>query len=84
MLKGREARQEVTHEDWVMWTDQIENSLTRAEAAGKDKDLIVLLRLAWQIGRDHLKERAKAEQTAKEINTIKPKIGRNQTWKKEQ
>lgn len=70
MLKGREARQEVTHEDWVMWTDQIENSLARAEAAGKDKDLIVLLRLAWQIGRDHLKERAKAEQTAEEINTM--------------
>ncbi len=60
----------MTHEDWVKWTDQIENSLARAEAAGKDKDLIVLLRLAWQVGRDHLKERAKAEQTAKEINTM--------------
>ena len=55
MLKGREARQEVTHEDWVMWTDQIENSLARAEAAGKDKDLIVLLRLAWQVGIEHIR-----------------------------
>lgn len=42
------------HDDWVKWTDQIENSLVRAEQAGKDKDLIVLLRLAWQIGKDHL------------------------------
>ena len=46
-------------EDWVKWTDQIENSLVRAEAAGKDKDMIVLLRLAYQVGRDHLKEEHK-------------------------
>ena len=45
----------MTHEEWVKWTDQIENSLVRAETSGKDKDIIVLLRLAWQIGRDHLK-----------------------------
>ena len=56
MLKCREARQEVTHEDWVRWTDQIETSLARAEAAGKDKDLIVLLRLAWQVGIEHIRE----------------------------
>lgn len=46
----------MTHDDWVKWTDQIENSLVRAEKAGKDKDIIVLLRLAWQVGRDHIKE----------------------------
>lgn len=44
----------MTHEEWVKWTDQIENSLVRAETAGKDKDIIVLLRLAWQIGKDHI------------------------------
>lgn len=60
----------MTHEEWVKWTDQIENSLVRAEMNGKDKDLIVLLRLAWQVGRDHLKERAKAEQSAKDINAM--------------
>ena len=43
-------------EEWVKWTDQIENSLVRAEKAGKDNDIIILLRLAWQIGRDHIKE----------------------------
>lgn len=48
----------MTHEEWVKWTDQIENSLVRAEMNGKDKDIIILLRLAWQIGRDHLKESA--------------------------
>lgn len=46
----------MTHEEWVKWTDQIENSLVRAETSGKDKDIIVLLRLAWQIGREHVKE----------------------------
>lgn len=78
----------MTHEDWVKWTDQIETSLARAEAAGKDKDLIVLLRLAWQIGRDRLKEQAKAEQSAKDINAmweeLVTELWRNQTWKKEQ
>lgn len=46
----------MTHDDWVKWTDQIENSLVRAEKAGKDKDIIVLLRLAWQIGIEHIRE----------------------------
>lgn len=46
----------MTHDDWVKWTDQIENSLVRAEKAGKDKDIIVLLRLAYQIGRERIKE----------------------------
>lgn len=48
-------------DEWVKWTDQIENSLVRAETAGKDKDLIVLLRLAWQVGRDHIREDGKKD-----------------------
>lgn len=46
----------MTHEEWVKWTDQTENSLVRAEKSGKDKDIIVLLRLAYQICKDHIKE----------------------------
>ena len=46
----------MTHEDWVRYTDQLENSLARAEAAQKDKDIIVLLRMAYQICKERMKE----------------------------
>lgn len=46
----------MTHEDWVRYTDQLENSLARAEAAQKDKDIIVLLRMAYQICKERMIE----------------------------
>lgn len=41
------------------WCDQLENSLVRAESARKDVDLIVMLRLAYQICKDQVKEGGK-------------------------
>ena len=43
------------HEEAVKWLDQIETSLVRAEKAKKDIDTIILLRLAYEI----LKEKVK-------------------------
>lgn len=43
------------HDDWVKWTDQLESSLVRAEAAKKDIDLLVMLRLAYQIAKENMK-----------------------------
>lgn len=44
------------HEDWARFTDQLENSLARAEAAQKDKDIIILLRMAYQICKERMIE----------------------------
>ena len=46
----------MTHEDWVRYTDQLENSLARAEEAKKDNDIIVLLRMAYQICKERMIE----------------------------
>ena len=46
----------MTHDEWVKWCDQLENSLVRAESARKDVDLIVMLRLAHQIAKERVKE----------------------------
>lgn len=46
----------MTHDDWVKWCDQLENSLVRAESARKDVDLIVMLRLAHQIAKEQVKK----------------------------
>lgn len=46
----------MTHDEWVRWLDQIESSLVRAETAKKDIDIIVMLRLAYQICKDQVKE----------------------------
>ena len=45
----------MTHDEWVRWLDQIESSLVRAETAKKDIDLLVVLRLAYQICKDQVK-----------------------------
>ena len=45
----------MTHDEWVRWLDQIESSLVRAETAKKDIDIIVMLRLAYQICKDQVK-----------------------------
>ena len=45
----------MTHDEWVRWLDQIESSLVRAETAKKDRDIIVMLRLAYQICKDQVK-----------------------------
>ena len=45
----------MTHDEWVKWADQIENSLVRAESSRKDVDLIVILRLAYQIAKERVK-----------------------------
>ena len=45
----------MTHDEWVRWLDQIESSLVRAETAKKDRDIIVMLRLAYQIRKDQVK-----------------------------
>ncbi len=49
----------MTHDEWVKWADQLENSLVRAETARKDVDLIVVLRLAYQIAKEKTKETEK-------------------------
>lgn len=46
----------MTHDDWVKWCDQLETSLTRATIYKKDDDLRIVLRLAWEIARDKVKE----------------------------
>lgn len=46
----------MTREELAKWVDQLETSMTRAEMAKKDRDLLVVLRLAYQMGRDKLKE----------------------------
>lgn len=46
----------MTHDQWVKWTDQLESSLVRAETAKKDLDLIVVLRLAYNICKERTKE----------------------------
>ncbi len=46
----------MTHEEAVKWLEQIENSLTRAEQAKKDIDLIILLRLAYELAKEREKE----------------------------
>lgn len=48
----------MTHDEWVKWADQIENSLVRAESSRKDVDLIVMLRLALKIAVERVKETA--------------------------
>lgn len=49
----------MTHDEWAKWADQLENSLVRAETARKDVELIVVLRLAYQIAKDKTKETKK-------------------------
>lgn len=49
----------MTHDDWVKWCDQLENSLVRAETAMKDRDLIVVLRMLYQISQEKVKETRK-------------------------
>lgn len=49
----------MTHDEWVKWLDQLENSLVRAESARKDVDLIVILRLAHAIAKERVKESEK-------------------------
>lgn len=46
----------MTHEDWVKWADQLENSLVRAETAKKDKDLALILLFGMEIAKDKMKE----------------------------
>ncbi len=46
----------MTHDEWVHWTDQLENSLVRAETARKDIDLIVVLRMAYAIAKENMKK----------------------------
>ena len=50
------------HDEWVRWCDQLEDSLVRAETAKKDRDLLVVLRLAYQIA----KEKVKTEERKKD------------------
>lgn len=45
----------MTHDEKVAWLDQLENSLTRAEQARKDIDLIVLLRWAYKKAKEEMK-----------------------------
>ena len=44
------------HDEWVRWCDQLEDSLVRAETAKKDRDLLVVLRLAYQIAKEQTKK----------------------------
>lgn len=46
----------MTHDEAVKWLEQIEKSLSRAEAARKDVDVIVLLRLAYSLIKEKEKE----------------------------
>ena len=46
----------MTHKEVIDWLEQIEDSLTRAETARKDVDLIVLLRLAYRLTKEKEKE----------------------------
>lgn len=45
----------MTHDDWLRWADQIEDSLVRAEKARKDIDLLILLRFAQKLAIEGLK-----------------------------
>ena len=57
------------HDDWVKWCDQMETSLTRATINKKDGDLTMILRLAWEICVDKVKETApKREEKERESN----------------
>ena len=53
------------HDEWVKWTDQLENSLVRAETAKKDTDLLVVLRLAYQISKEQMIRTGKEEDEMK-------------------
>lgn len=44
------------HDDWVKWLDQLESSLVRAETAKKDIDILLLLRFAFQVAKEKVKE----------------------------
>ena len=44
------------HDDWVKWLDQLESSLVRAETAKKDIDILLLLRFAFQVVKEKVKE----------------------------
>lgn len=46
----------MTRDEWLKWLDQIETSLVRAEAARKDIDLVIVLRLAQEIAKERIKE----------------------------
>lgn len=45
----------MTHDEKVKWLDQLESSLVRAETSRKDVDLIVALRLLYQIMKEEVK-----------------------------
>ena len=46
----------MTHEEAVKWLDQLETSLVRAEKAKKDIDTIILLRLAYELLKEKVKD----------------------------
>lgn len=46
----------MTRGEWLKWLDQIETSLVRVEAARKDIDLVIVLRLAQEIAKERIKE----------------------------
>lgn len=46
----------MTHEEAVKWLDQLETSLARAEQGKKDIDLVILLRLAYELAKEKEKE----------------------------
>ena len=49
----------MTREELAKIADQLETSLVRATEAKKDIDLIVVLRAAWDIAKERLKEKEK-------------------------
>lgn len=53
------------HDEWVKWTDQLESSLMRAETSMKDRDLLVVLRLAYQISKEQMIRTGKEEDEMK-------------------
>ncbi len=55
MLEAGKAK-EMTRGEWLKWLDQIETSLVRAEAARKDIDLVIVLRLSQEIAKERIKE----------------------------
>lgn len=49
----------MTRERWTEYADQLETSLKRAESAKKDRDLIILLRMAREIAEEHIRREDK-------------------------
>lgn len=49
----------MTRKDEAQILDQLEDACGRAEKAGKDKDLLVVLRAVWMLWKEKIKEEEK-------------------------